>query len=111
MRHRGLWRRPVPMLLTRREPDDIPWPDFLNRPAFALRPAAAGRNDESLPQRMRMPGGAGTRLERHTGTDHARRIGRLKQRIDADRAGKVVGRSLAGRLRAAAFDLHGPLSF
>jgi len=40
---------PVPMLLARREPDDVARPDLLDRPALALRKAAAGRDNQCLP--------------------------------------------------------------
>src|SRR5256885_15072437 len=33
MRQCGQWRSAVPMLLTGRKPDDIAWPDFLDRTA------------------------------------------------------------------------------
>src|SRR5881227_1456343 len=48
--HRSGRCRPVPMLLARREPDDVPRPDLLDRPALALRKAAAGRDNQCLPQ-------------------------------------------------------------
>ena len=75
-----------------------PGPDFLDRAALALDPAAAGGDDQRLTERMRVPGGAGAGLERDAGAANAGRIGRAEQRIDADRAGELVRRSLAGRL-------------
>ncbi len=63
MRHRGRGRRPVPVLLPGRKPDHITGPEFIDRSALALNPAAAGCDDQSLAERMRVPGGAGTRLE------------------------------------------------
>ena len=51
------------MLFAGREPHDIAGADFLNRAAFALHPAATGRNDQRLAERMRMPGRARTGLE------------------------------------------------
>jgi hypothetical protein len=39
MRHGGRRSRAVPVLLARREPDDIAGTDFFDRPAFALHPA------------------------------------------------------------------------
>jgi hypothetical protein len=64
MSHRGRRRGAVPVLFTRRKPNDITWPDFLDRAAPTLNPANAGRDDQRLTERMCMPGGAGTRLER-----------------------------------------------
>ena len=91
-------RRAVPVLLARREPDHVAGPDFLDRPALALRPAAAGRHDQRLAQRVRVPRGPGARLEGDAGAGDARRIGRLEQRIDPNRAGEPIRRPLAGRL-------------
>src|SRR5262249_60626159 len=62
MRHRRRRCCPVPVLLPRRKPDHIAGPDLLDRPALALRPAASGRDDQGLAERMGMPGGAGARL-------------------------------------------------
>ena len=73
VRHRCGRRRAVPMLLARREPDDVPRPDLLDRPALALRKAAAGRDNQCLPQRMRVPGRACAGLERDVGAADARR--------------------------------------
>jgi hypothetical protein len=61
MRHRCGRRRAVPVLLARREPDDITRPDLLDRPTLALREAAAGRYDPVCPsgcvcQAVRAPG-------------------------------------------------------
>src|SRR5580658_2606750 len=109
MRHGGGRRPSVPMLLARREPDHIAWPDLLDRPAPALRPTATGRHDEGLAQRMDVPCGAGAWLESDTGPLHQRRVGRLKKRIDAYRAGEPLRRSLAGRLRANSLDVHSGL--
>ena len=46
-----------------REPDHVAGPDLLDRAALALRPAAAGGDDQRLPERMRVPCGARARLE------------------------------------------------
>ncbi len=88
----------MPMLLARRKPDDIAGANFLDQAALAPGPAAAGYDDQCLTQRMRVPSGAGAGLERDAGADDARRIGSRKQRIDADLAGEIVRRALAGRL-------------
>ena len=67
-------RGAVPMLFVRRKPNDIARPDFFNRPAFTLRPAKAGSDDQRLTERMRMPGSARTRLERDARATHTRRL-------------------------------------
>ena len=64
--HRCGRRRAVPMLLARREPDDVPRPDLLDRPALALRKAAACRHDQRLTERMRVLGGARAGFEGDT---------------------------------------------
>src|SRR5205823_3827515 len=74
VRHRVRRCRAVPMLLVRRKPDDIAGPDFLDRSAVALRPAKAGSDDQCLTERMRMPCGAGTRLEGDARAMHTRRF-------------------------------------
>jgi hypothetical protein len=73
MSHRGRRRGAVPMFFVRRKPYDIARPDFLNRTAFALRPAQARRDDQCLTERMCMPRGASTRLECDACATHARR--------------------------------------
>src|SRR5215831_11003140 len=73
-------RRAVPVLFARREPDDVARPDLLDRPALALRETAAGRHDQCLSQRMRVPGRARAGLERDASAADARRIGRLEER-------------------------------
>ena len=57
VRHGRGWRGAVPVLLTRREPDHVARPNFLDRPAPALCPAATGRHDQGLAQRMGVPCG------------------------------------------------------
>lgn len=93
VRHRRGGRRPVPMLFARCEPHHIPWPDFLNRAALTLSPATAKCDNECLAQRMRMPGGAGTRFKRDTCPRDQGRIRRLEYgdarlRQRADQKGK-----------------------
>src|SRR5882762_8201485 len=63
MGHRGRWRRSVPMLYAGRARDHVTGPDFLDRAAPILRPAKAGRNDQGLTERMRVPGTPGARLK------------------------------------------------
>ena len=75
VRHRRGGSRPVPVLFARRKPDDVTRPDFLDRAAPALRPAAAGRHDQRLTERMRVPGRPGTGLKGDAGTSHTPRRG------------------------------------
>src|SRR5438445_433153 len=98
VRHRRRWRRPVPVLFARRKPDHVTGPDFLDWPAPALRPAAAGRHDQGLAQRMRVPRGPGTRLEGDAGARDTPRIACFEQRIDPNRAGEPICRCFAGWL-------------
>ena len=63
VRHGGSRCGTVPVLHARWKPDDIAGADFFDRAAFALRPAAACRDNEPLAERMRVPGRPGTRLE------------------------------------------------
>jgi hypothetical protein len=92
--HRRGRRCSVPMPKTGRKPDHIAGPHLLDRSALALHPAEARRDDQSLAERMRMPGGAGTRLECDACATDACRIGCLEQWVHADRAGEVFCRSL-----------------
>ena len=70
------------MLLSGRDPNHITGPDLLDRAAFALSPATASRDDESLTKRMRVPCSPRAWLERYAGALNKRRIGCLKKRID-----------------------------
>ena len=90
----------VPVLLAGREPDHVAGPDLLDRAAPALRPAEPAVTISVWPsgcvcQAVRAPGSKVTLAPRD-----ARRVGRLEQRIDADRAGEPFGRSL-GRTAAS----------
>jgi len=98
VRHRGRWRSAVPMLLVRRKPDHVARPDFFDRTTLALRPAEPGGDDQRLTERMRMPGGASTRLERDACATNARRFRRFEQRIDSHCAGEPISGSFSGRL-------------
>ncbi len=55
---------------------------------------------------MGMPCCPSAGLERDTRAARPSRIGRLEQRVDAYRAGEILVRPLAGRLRAVSFDVH-----
>jgi hypothetical protein len=65
VRHAGGRRRAMPVLLAGREPDYLTRTDLFDRAAFALSPAAAGRYDERLAERMRVPCSPRTRLKRN----------------------------------------------
>src|SRR5579859_554792 len=92
------WRGAVPMFLSWREPDHFPWSNVLNRTSPALGAATARRHDQGLAQGVSMPCGPSARLECDTGADRAGGIGRLEEGVNADRAGKILGRSFARRL-------------
>src|SRR5439155_25622017 len=78
----------------------------LFRSTRRLHPAAASRHDQGLAERVDVSRGTGAGLESDAGARSALWMARIEQRIDPDRAGEVVCRSLAGRLRAASLDLH-----
>src|SRR5689334_4305173 len=98
MRHRGGGRGAMPVLFAWREPNHITGTDFLDGAAFTLRPSGTGRDNQRLAERMRMPGRARAGRKSDTGTAAARGLSCLKQRVDADRAGEIVGGPIAGRL-------------
>src|SRR2546422_9776135 len=93
MRHRGGRRCAMPMLFARRAPDHIAGPDDLDRAAPALHEAAAGRDDERLAERMRVPITARAWLERYVGAARPCRFGCLEKLVDAYRPGEILGRS------------------
>ena len=104
-------RGAVPVFLAGGEADDVTRTDFLDGASFALGAAAAGGDDQSLAERMRVPGSAGAGFEGHgitcgpsafAGGYGATR----KQRVNTHRAGEPVGAAWGGRLGAGAFDLH-----
>src|SRR5215207_8310863 len=78
VRHGGCSRRAVPMFHTRWEPDNVAGPNLLHWAAFALSPAHAGRDNQRLPKRMGVPGGARTGLKGDTCGCCSRRVLRLK---------------------------------
>src|SRR5436309_6891233 len=67
VRHARGGRRPVPVLLPRREPDHVAGTDLLDGTSVALHTAAAGRDDQGLSQRVRMPRRPGPGLEGDAG--------------------------------------------
>jgi hypothetical protein len=86
--------RAVPVLLVRRDGDDVARLDRFDRTAPALDEAGARGDDQGLTERMRVPVAAGARLERHVGGRGARGLGRLKEGVDAHRAREMLGRRL-----------------
>jgi hypothetical protein len=61
----------MPVFLTRRYPDNITWPDFLDLTAPLLNPACAGRHDQYLAERVGVPCSAGAGLKRDEGAGRA----------------------------------------
>src|SRR5689334_17421898 len=111
VRHRRGWRGAVPVLFARGKPHDVTGADLFNRSAPALDAAGPGCHDQRLAERMRVPRGACAWLEGHGRTGSSGGRGRLKQRIDTDRAGKPVTGSFRGRLRTCSSDFHGEVPF
>ncbi len=91
-------RSPMPVLLTRREPNHITGPDLLDWAAPPLHAATSSRDDEHLPEGMRMPCGPRAWLEGYAGTLNKCRIGCLKKWIDSYRTSEPLRRPLGGRL-------------
>ncbi len=81
----------MPVLLAPGKPDDVARADFFDGSAPALNATAAGSDDESLAQRMGVPGSASARLEGHGGAGYTGGVGALEWGINADRAGKPIG--------------------
>ena len=71
MRHTRGCRSSMPVFLTRRDPDDITLPDFLDLTAPLLNPAGAGRHDQYLAERVGVPCSACPGLERDAAAGRA----------------------------------------
>src|SRR5438477_9561697 len=95
------------MFFVRRKPNHVAWPDFFHRTAFSLRPPKARRNDQRLTERMGVPGGASTRLERDARATNTCRLGGFEQRINPNVTRKPIRRPLVRRLRSLSFNFHG----
>src|SRR4051812_33915418 len=95
------------MFLVRTDGHDVARPYFFDRSAPALVESASEGDDQRLPERMGMPVASRARLEADVRARRPRRLWRLEQRVDANGPGKMLGRCLLRRLRAAALDLHG----
>ena len=72
MRHGSIRQCAMPMLFPRRAPHHISGSDDLDRAAPALHKAAAGRDDERLTERMRVPIAARAMARRTSRTRHSR---------------------------------------
>src|SRR4051794_39656144 len=64
VRHRAIGCGAMPMFLSWREPDDVPWTNALDRSSLPLDAAEPGGNQQGLAERMGMPGGPRARFER-----------------------------------------------
>src|SRR5579859_8101955 len=82
VRHRCGWCGSMPMLLPGRKPYHITGPDFFDQATPTLYAPAAGRDDQSLAERMRVPCCPRARLKGYAGALNKRRVGRLKQRVN-----------------------------
>jgi hypothetical protein len=102
--HGRAWGGAVPVLDAGRAPEHIAGPNLLDRPTPLLSAADAFGHDQALPGGMGVPRRPGTRLERDTPAAVRRSLLRREQRLHAHVAGEVLGRPLAGGLRAAASD-------
>src|SRR2546422_5613210 len=96
----------MPMPLARRATDHVAGPDDLDRAAPGLHETAAGRDDERLTERMRVPIAARAWLERYIGAARPCGSGCLEKLVDAHRTGEILGRPSGGGLRAVSFDVH-----
>src|SRR5207244_5202635 len=85
VRHGSGLRCAMPVLLAGREPDHVIGSDLLDRSTFALSPAAARRDDQSLAERMSVPCSSRARLESNASPLNKGGIGCLKKRIDSKR--------------------------
>lgn len=103
MAHANCWACAVPMLHAGRNPNDVTRPDFLNGGAPFLHKADAGRNDERLTERMRVPSGACARLESDGCAAYPGRPAPFETVVDADGAGEILGWPCGGWLRDPAW--------
>jgi hypothetical protein len=106
MSHRAGWRSAMPVLLTRRKPDDIASPDFLDGPTFSLNTAEPGSDDQGLTEWVRVPSCTCSRLESDRCSGGPRVTAAAARCSDPDRARDLVRGAFDGRLRAVALDFH-----
>src|SRR3954469_5166005 len=106
VRHGGRRRGAVPVFLVRRTPHDVAGTNDMQGPALALHVAAAGRADQRLAKRMRVPVAARARLERHVSPARARWRRCLEELVDAHRASEILRRSAGRWLRSVLSQFH-----
>src|ERR1700694_5368775 len=87
--------------------DHVAGPNLLDGPALPLHPAQARRDDQSLAERMGVPGGARAGFERDVRAAGPCWLGRIEQRVYAHAARKIFGRAPSGRPGAGSLDIHG----
>src|ERR1019366_3555000 len=90
VRHGRCWRSTAPVLLSRRKPDHVTRPDFFDWTTPALHPAAPGRHNQGLAQRVGVPCRSSAGLEGDTGAENPRRRGRVEERVNSHRAGEIL---------------------
>ncbi len=78
MGHRRSWSGAVPMLLARRNPDDVPRPNFLDRASPGPCPATTNLHNQSLAQRVGVPCVRAPGSKVTLGTESTRRSGRIE---------------------------------
>src|SRR5207245_11764427 len=71
VRHARGRRGSMPVLLARRDPNNIAWPDVFDFPAPLLNPSRSGRDDQDLAQRVGVPRRSSAGLEGHEGAGPA----------------------------------------
>jgi hypothetical protein len=87
------------------EQHTVAWTDDFDRTAASLGAADALEDVDGLAVRVGMPCGAGARSEVDAARAQARAAGRRCDRVDVDRAGEPIARSVCG-LDAVPVDLH-----
>src|SRR5215469_1893456 len=92
MRHGCSWRRAMPVLHARRNPDYVALANLLNRPSPLLNPPCAVRDNQDLAERVRMPGAPRFGLKRHPPAACARGIVSDKELLNLHRTSEILGR-------------------
>jgi hypothetical protein len=103
--HEAVGRRAVPVVLAGFEEDAVARADGLDLPALAPAAAHTLGDEDRLPVRVGVPGGARARGEVDEGGGERRGPGRRGDGVDVDVAAEPVRGALHG-LDARAGDLH-----